>query len=748
MGDTIPARVKAKTGTTAQWETVKNDFIPMKGEVVIYSDGVSGKPAIKVGDGTSKVGILPFISAQQADWTEEFSNKLSFIKNKPHSFSMHTESGDIDYVAITDTSPVVDGGGTVVALYNVPELSSVKNYIDNAVDDISADDVSYSDAEHQSYIGANNVGDALEYLDRAVSLAKEIYLVEVTLGSLTSGTSNKTAQQIYNAVTQQHKVPIVRTSFNGTYMTAELISVYNDPIDGYTAVFAYEDQGVNTYSYARMVIIGTGVNINWKDKYVAVGDNISLLNNNSGYITGANVPSNETDPTISAWAKAANKPTYDASEITYDDQDYGTDYKETDVGDILSYIWGNKADSVLAFEMNLSSPEYVIDASGKDITDALANNCARVVIYTTEYLPDNKPLFFQVSSWYVDANDKYHLLCYAAQGDKVYSIELESNNGDTQVSGVIVYVQIPQSMGDFYDSGYWVQKSELKDATARTAAIPFAKVDGTSTSTAFTATVPEITALKSGVAVYLMNGVVTSASGWTLDVNGLGAKPVYQTMAAASATTTLFNINYTMLFVFNEERIAGGCWDIYYGYNSNDNTIAYNMRDGQTYVAKSAIYRYEILFVERSTGKLIPSNSTSNKPTTYTKTITTLAWDPFRPIFYYAYTTTIAADASPSASYVWKQYASVDLRYGFNINSGGASALTAKQPVYIRCVPQADKTVKCDGNDCITQTLPSTADGKVYVYLGMAYSAYQINLTLEHPVYYYDGTAAAVLPWT
>ena len=187
MGDTINARVKAKTGTSAQWETVKNDFTPLKGEVVVYSDGDNGNPAIKVGDGSSKVGILPFVGKTvQADWTEQSSAAASFVKHKPHSFSMSSQSGDIDYVAITDTAPIVDGGGTVVALYNVPELSSVKSYIDNAVDDISADDVSYSDAEHQSYIGANNVGDALEILDRAVSLAKEIYLVEVTLGSMTS----------------------------------------------------------------------------------------------------------------------------------------------------------------------------------------------------------------------------------------------------------------------------------------------------------------------------------------------------------------------------------------------------------------------------------------------------------------------------------------------------------------------------------------------------------------------------------
>lgn len=111
--------------------------------------------------------------------------------------------------------------------------------------------------------------------------------------------------------------------------------------------------------------------------------------------------------------------------------------------------------------------------------------------------------------------------------------------------------------------------------------IPFGKVDNTSTATAFTATVPGITALVDGACCYLMNGVVTSASGWTLDVNGLGALPVYQTLAASGVTATIFNQNYTMLFVYNSQRVAGGCWDIFYGYNSN--TTYSNASLGQGY---------------------------------------------------------------------------------------------------------------------------------------------------------------------
>lgn len=269
----------------------------------------------------------------------------------------------------------------------------------------------------------------------------------------------------------------------------------------------------------------------------------------------------------------------------------------------------------------------------------------------------------------------------------------------------------------------------------RAASIPFGQVDSTSTSTAFTATVPGITELRDGVCVFLMNGVVTSASGFTININNLGAKPAYQTLAAATRVTTLFNVNYTMLFIYNSSRVAGGCWDMFYGYNSDTNTLAYNVRTNVSAGnMNSQLYRYEILFTLPD-GTLEPANNVSNKPTTYTKALTTESFNPFDPIYYYATTTAVAAGAAPSASYLYTQYSGIDLRYSFN----AGSTLTAYKPVYLRCTPQGNCEVKLDGNDCVVQALPSTADGKVYIYLGKTYSTYQIWLSQNHPIYEYKG---------
>lgn len=274
----------------------------------------------------------------------------------------------------------------------------------------------------------------------------------------------------------------------------------------------------------------------------------------------------------------------------------------------------------------------------------------------------------------------------------------------------------------------------------RASGIPFGKVDSTSTSTEFTATIPEITALEDGACMFLMNGVVTSAAGFTLDINSLGAKPCYSSMAAATRATTVFNKNYTMLFIYDSTRVSGGCWDIYYGYA---NSMAYELREYQANKKMaSKLYRYQFCFTKRD-GTLMPSNNTSNSTST-SKTLSTDAFDPTRAIYYYTYTTTINVGASPSASYLYTQYGTANMRYAFNVST---TSLTVNEPVYIRCTPQTDGQLKFDGNNCIVQALPITNDGKVYLLLGQSYSAYQIVLVPWHPCFKYDSRINAVAPW-
>lgn len=298
------------------------------------------------------------------------------------------------------------------------------------------------------------------------------------------------------------------------------------------------------------------------------------------------------------------------------------------------------------------------------------------------------------------------------------------------------------------DSGYLNQHQDIsgkldKTETAlRTASIPIGRCDSTSTATVFTASVPGITELRDGVCMWLENGVVTSASGFTINVNDLGAKPVYSSLAAASRQTTIFAAAYTCLFVYNTDRVEGGCWDLVFGIDTNTNTIGYQIRHNSgTLPASDKGYRYRLWFTSADGSHYVPANKSSSTNATASRTPNTTPIDPFGEIIYYGVNGTTSAGTNLTATGIWQQYA-LSLGYSFN-DTGEALTMTAHKPVYVKCTPQADGSAVMEG---YTQDKPTTDDGFIYIYLGIAYSATNIELSLTHPVYWHDGTALRL--WT
>lgn len=270
--------------------------------------------------------------------------------------------------------------------------------------------------------------------------------------------------------------------------------------------------------------------------------------------------------------------------------------------------------------------------------------------------------------------------------------------------------------------------------------IHYAAVDSTSTATVFTATVPGITELRDGVTIMLHNGVVTSASGFTLNVNGLGAKPCYNNMTNATRDTTIFNSSYTMMFVYATALNSGsGGWWIYRGYDANTNTIGYQLRTNSTVLTVSDTARYYKLYFTSADGNhWVPASVNSTNNATSARAVNQRPIDPFGRIVYTSASTNYAAGANLAATTIWEQY-TLTLGYSFN-RTGAELALTTKTPVYIKCAPQSDGSAIIDADTPYVQALPSTADGKIYIYLGVAYDATHIELVPYHPVYYFkDG---------
>jgi hypothetical protein len=104
--DTVNARICIRRDTTANWNA-RMDFIPMRGEAIIYTDkgqmddgygNVINVPGIKIGDGSAYLIDLPFVGAEERyailqelrqhtdDWSihvsqedrERWNNKLNY----------------------------------------------------------------------------------------------------------------------------------------------------------------------------------------------------------------------------------------------------------------------------------------------------------------------------------------------------------------------------------------------------------------------------------------------------------------------------------------------------------------------------------------------------------------------------------------------------------------------------------------------------------------------------------------------
>ena len=292
--------------------------------------------------------------------------------------------------------------------------------------------------------------------------------------------------------------------------------------------------------------------------------------------------------------------------------------------------------------------------------------------------------------------------------------------------------------------------------------LPWAQVDGdaSSSTTIFTASVPGITSYRNGTSFWLKNGTRTSASGFTININGLGAKKVYSNMAMSTRDTTIFNVNYTMLFVYDEhldydedEDVYNGGFLCYRGYDSNTNTIGYQLRTSSTTLpVVEKTYRYRLLFSSPDNTKFIPANISTATNSTTARTVYQSKINPFGKIVYYGTTASVPANTYPAQGSLWTQY-NLNLGYSYNIN-GGTLALTPGDPVYIKCAPQDDGSAIVDSTTPYVTSLPATSsinDGKIYIHLG--YVATSSNATTpmvelmdNHQVYAYRyGT---LQPWT
>lgn len=114
MSARINTRIKLKRDTTRGWDNARG-FIPLAGEVIIYSDytniekEIDGEtttvlvPGLKIGDGLTYVQDLPFID-------DELRNTvLSHINNDNIHVTINEKLSWWDKLNVNDHSEVIDG---------------------------------------------------------------------------------------------------------------------------------------------------------------------------------------------------------------------------------------------------------------------------------------------------------------------------------------------------------------------------------------------------------------------------------------------------------------------------------------------------------------------------------------------------------------------------------------------------------------------------------------------------------------
>lgn len=244
------------------------------------------------------------------------------------------------------------------------------------------------------------------------------------------------------------------------------------------------------------------------------------------------------------------------------------------------------------------------------------------------------------------------------------------------------------------------------------------------------------------IVVEFSNANSAAVADLKLNINSTGAKSI-----KINSAGTLSNLgDKSYLKASSYPFIYNGTYWVLVSYDTNTNTIGYTIRtNGLQIPVKTACYRYRICFTSPDGTRMIPANSSTSTSATASKTVTTEKIDPFGRIIYYSYTTALSAGDSIGASYQMQQYNGVTLGYSFN-RTGAALTMTAKKPVYVKCAPQTDGSAIIDADTPFVQDLPTTEDGKIYIFIGVATSATAIEFTLEHPVYCYkDG---CVRQWT
>lgn len=290
--------------------------------------------------------------------------------------------------------------------------------------------------------------------------------------------------------------------------------------------------------------------------------------------------------------------------------------------------------------------------------------------------------------------------------------------------------------------------AEIKSALSKKAdsKFPIPLIIGTQTAQtgSFTGTSDTITELYDGLTIrYWLPR--TGSGNATLDLTladgtTTGAKSIY--LYGTVRLTTHYPAGSCIIMTYRENTAINGSGS-YTGWwcdadRDNDNYSLQQYTNNKLIAGETGIYGYNIL-LGKGDGTAV--SCCTSYTTGTSKTCTTVG---FRPenIYYYNTATNFTKGRKTSNSVI-RQGVTLDFRYSSNCGQ----TLTTESPLYLKCTYNAEEDLFYLVSDgWYSQTLPTTEDGYVYIYLGQTYSTYQLTLNRDHNVLWYkDGAIREVL---